>query len=112
LNRIKKRKLGYVLWITGLPGSGKTSIAKKINNHYKKKNFDFLEISGDEIRKVLKFDNYDKKSRNQYAKSYARVCKILSEKGVNVIFSTVSLFHEIHKWNKKNIKNYKEVYIK
>ena len=34
------------------------------------------------------------------------------EKGVNVIISTVSLFHEIHKWNKKNIKNYKEVYIK
>lgn len=112
MNRIKKRKLGYVLWITGLPGSGKTSIAKKINNHYKKKNFDFLEISGDEIRKVLKFDNYDKKSRKQYAKSYARLCKILSEKGVNVIISTVSLFHEIHKWNKKNIKNYKEVYIK
>ena len=109
---MKKKKLGSVLWITGLPGSGKTSIAKKINAYYKKKKLYFLEISGDEIRKVFKFEKYDKKSRKEYAKLYASLCKMLSDKGINVIISTVSLFHEIHRWNKKNIKNYKEVYIK
>ena len=29
----KKKKTGYVIWITGLPGSGKTSIAKRLKKH-------------------------------------------------------------------------------
>ena len=50
---MKNKNFGQVLWITGLPGSGKTSIAKKINYHLKKKNKFYFEISGDEIRKIF-----------------------------------------------------------
>ena len=35
----KIKKPGVVFWITGLPGSGKTSVAKKINIYLKKKKF-------------------------------------------------------------------------
>tara|TARA_B100001250_G_C19810328_1_gene795405 strand:+ start:3421 stop:3933 length:513 start_codon:yes stop_codon:yes gene_type:complete len=109
---MKNKNFGQVLWITGLPGSGKTSIAKKINYHLKKKNKFYFEISGDEIRKIFVFKNFDRKSRLEYAKFYSKICRVLSDKGINVIISTVSLFHEVHKWNRKNINNYKEIYVK
>ena len=37
---------------------------------------------------------------------------MLSDEGINIIISTVSLFHQVHRWNKKKINNYKEIYIK
>ena len=107
-----KKKSGQVLWITGLPGSGKTSIAKKINYHLKKKNIKYFEISGDEIRKIFSFKKFDRKSRLEYAQFYSKLCKMLSDEGINIIISTVSLFHQVHRWNKKKINNYKEIYIK
>ena len=30
----------------------------------------------------------------------------ISEQNINVIISTISMFHSIRNWNKKNIKNY------
>ena len=106
---MKKNK--YLFWITGLPGSGKTTIAKKIHKKIEKKYGPTIEISGDDLRKNFLFNQYDLKNRKIYAKKYSRFCKYLIVKGFNVIFSTVSLFHDVQKWNKKNINNYYEIFI-
>ena len=102
----------YLFWITGLSGSGKTSIAKLIHNSITKKYGPTIEISGDELRNIFLFKNYDIKNRKIYAKSYSKFCKMLINKDFNVIFSTVSLFHDVQKWNRKNIKGYYEIFIK
>ena len=101
----------YLFWITGLSGSGKTSIAKLIHKSVIEKYGPTIEISGDELRNNFLFKNYDIESRKIYAKSYSKFCKLLLKKNFNVIFSTVSLFHEVQKWNKKNIKGYYEIFI-
>lgn len=106
------KKKGKVIWITGLPGSGKTAIAKKITKQITLLYGPTIEISGDELRKIFKFNDYNIKSRVKYAQIYSRFCKNLSNKGINIIFSTVSLFHIVQKWNKNNIKEYFEIYIK
>jgi len=104
-------KKNYLFWITGLPGSGKTTIAKKIHKSIEKRYGPTIEISGDELRKIFLFKNYDIKSRKFYAKSYSKFCKLLIKKKFNVIFSTVSLFHNVQRWNRKNIKGYYEIFI-
>ena len=43
---------------------------------------------------------------------YSRLCKMLSEQGIDVICATISLFYEVQDWNRNNITYYKEVYIK
>ena len=50
--------------------------------------------------------------RKKYALIYSKFCKILYDQKFNVIFSTVSLFHEVHTSNRKLFKNYLEIYIK
>ena len=110
--KIKNKKKGILFWITGLSGSGKTSIAKLIHKSIERKYGPTIEISGDELRSIFLLKNYDTKSRRIYAKSYSKFCKMLLEKNFNVIFSTVSLFHSVQNWNRKNIDRYFEIYIK
>ena len=110
MKRIKKNK-GILFWITGLSGSGKTTIAEKIINSISKKYGSTITISGDDLRKKLNFNKFSRKHRLIYALSYSKFCKYLIDKNINVIFSTVSLFHKVRKWNRAHINNYVEIYI-
>ena len=60
---MKKLRYGTIFWITGLSGSGKTSIAKKITKYISKKYGPTICISGDELRKTFKLKGYGKKER-------------------------------------------------
>jgi adenylylsulfate kinase-like enzyme len=105
-------KKGRVFWITGYSGSGKTEIAKKIEKFINKKFGKTLIISGDDLRDIFFLKKYDKKSRIKYALAYSKFCKLVSNQGINVVISTVSLFNQVRLWNKKNISKYTEIYIK
>ena len=59
-------KKKYIFWITGLPGSGKTSIAKKIHKRIEKKYGPTIEISGDELRKNFLLNKYNIKNREEF----------------------------------------------
>lgn len=106
------KKKGIVFWITGLPGSGKTTVAKLIHKDIQHKFGATIEVSGDNLRKAFKYKDFDIPKRKIYAKSYSEFCNLISNKKINIIFSTVSLFKEVHIWNKKNIRNYYEIFIK
>ena len=40
------------------------------------------------------------------------LCKKLTDQGINVIIASIAMFDEIRKWNRLNIENYHEIYIK
>jgi adenylylsulfate kinase len=106
-----RKNNGYLFWITGLSGSGKTSLAEKIYEFVKKNYGTTLILSGDNLRRLFNFNKFDKRSRLEYAFSYSKFCKQITDQNINIIFSTISMYHKIRSWNKKNIKNYIEIYI-
>ena len=108
----KNFKKGKLIWITGLSGSGKSLIAKKLKNKIESNNETFFLINGDDLRKIFKLKKYDKKSRLNYAYSYSFLCKKLTDQGINVVFSILALMDKPRLWNKKNIKKYVEIFIK
>jgi len=113
MKRLKKSKnKGILFWVTGLSGCGKTSIAEKIEYNIKKKFGPTLTLSGDDLRKLFNLKKYSKQDRLSYALSYGKFCQIITNQKINLIFSTVSLFTKVRKWNRKNINNYVEIYIK
>ena len=109
--KINKKK-GIVFWVTGLSGVGKTTISKKLQLLLKKKFGKTVLINGDDLRLIFELKNYDIYSRTKYVKQYSKICQFLINQNINVIMSVVGLFHDIHKWNRKNLTNYVEIYIK
>lgn len=105
-------KKGKLIWITGLSGSGKTQIANKLRIKLKNKKLNFIVINGDDLRNIFNLKKYDKESRIKYAKSYNLFCKKLTDQGINIIFTAVAMFEAVRKWNRKNIKNYVEIFVK
>ena len=108
--KLKKNK-GILFWITGLSGSGKTAIAEKIKNNILNKYGPTVIVSGDDLRKMFNFKKFSRKDRLAYALIYSEFCKCITDNRINVILSTVSLFHKVRKWNRSNINNYIEIYI-
>ena len=106
------KKKGILFWVTGLSGSGKTSISKKIKKEISKKLGPTMIVSGEDLRKIFGFNNYDPKSRKLLSKKFCKFAKFVTDQKINLIFAIVGLMNEPRKWNRENISNYVEIYIK
>ena len=108
----RKKNHGIVFWITGLSGSGKSTIGNLIKKGIDKNYGKTIIIHGDDIRDIYHLTKYKRKDRLNLGISNSNLCKLISSQGVNVIFTTVGLFHRLYQYNRANIKNYIEIYIK
>ena len=106
-----KKKYGIVFWITGISGSGKSTLSKKIYPFIKKKYGPNIIISGDHLRKIFKLNKYDKNYRLHVGKQYTKLLRLIIANRINVLFSVVGLFHALHSYNRKQLKNYIEILI-
>ncbi|MCL2014544.1 MAG: adenylyl-sulfate kinase [Oscillospiraceae bacterium] len=104
--------MNKVYWITGLSGAGKTAVGKALYEKIKPEQPNTVLLDGDELREVFGGDlGYSAEDRRKCAMRYSKLCKMLSEQGLNVIICTISMFHEIHEWNRENIPGYTEIFL-
>ncbi|MCG8547419.1 MAG: adenylyl-sulfate kinase [Alphaproteobacteria bacterium] len=108
-----EQKAGCVYWITGLPGAGKTTIAQAMHRAFLSRNVTSLVIDGDAVRQVLqRTEDHGLEARKELAQIYGRLCRLVSDQGINVICATVSMFDDVRRWNRTNIPRYVEIYLK
>jgi adenylylsulfate kinase len=98
-------------WITGLSAAGKTTISRFLVNHLKSNGKSVILLDGDELRKVMSIDTYNKDDRVALGMTYSRLSKLISSQGITVVIAVIGLFEEIHLWNRKNIPGYVEIFI-
>lgn len=111
-NSISASKNIKVFWLTGLPGAGKTTIAKELVKLLKNEHLPVVHIDGDYVREILGNEfSHEIEDREKLAMIYAKLCQHISNSDVHVVCSTVSLFHKVHDWNRNNINGYIEVFI-
>ena len=82
--------MGFVLWMTGLPCSGKTTLAKKLSD--KVNNLAILD--GDDLREWLSPKDFSRKGINEHNRKVANLAKLLVNHNVPVLVSLVSPFNE------------------
>ena len=112
MKKLIKKNRGVVFWITGLSGSGKTQIGKSIKKEIIKRYGPTILFSGDDIRNIFDLKKYTFKDRLKIVGQYSKLCKNISNQNINVIFCVVGLMKKIRDWNKRNIQNYVEIFIK
>ena len=111
MKKINKKK-GILFWITGLSGSGKTTLGNKIKKDINKIYGPTIMISGDDIRKIFKLNGYEYKDRLQILTKYTQLAKYVTDQKINMILAVVGMIEAPRKWNRLNIDNYVEIYIK
>lgn len=104
------RPSGRVIWITGFSGAGKTTLAKALVPHLGER---VALLDGDELREVLDpaWCGFDRTSRRRLAFTYARMARLLARQGFTVVVATISLFHDLHAWNRLHLPGYCEVWL-
>ena len=104
---------GTVIWITGLSGAGKTTIARAVYQQILSLHQPCILLDGDHIRQLFGQDlGHSPKDRLVNANRLSRLCHLLSEQGVDVVCATMSLFKECHRWNREHLRNYYEIMIR
>ena len=113
---------GTVYFFTGLAGAGKTTVGGLFYRRLEEKKTDAVLIDGDQNRawaghstsdgKVLLEDRYTTEARKTGARGMFQYVKNLTEQGRDVVVCSISMYTEIRAWNRENIENYREVYLK
>lgn len=104
---------GVVYWITGLPGSGKSTFARALVKHLREAGQQVLLLDADETRLALGPNfTFAREDRRKVGAIYGRLALIISNQGYDVACATVSMFDELRNWNRGNITNYCEIYIR
>ncbi len=102
--------MSFVLWMTGLPCSGKTSIARKLQEIVP----NLAVLDGDELRKWLSPKDFSREGRNEHNRKVAYLSKLLLKHNVPVSVSLISPYFENRKSAREIIgdDNFIETYVK
>jgi adenylylsulfate kinase len=101
-----------VIWITGLPGSGKSTISKLLYEKLYKKNIQTVLLDGDQLREAFDNQKYDESSRKRLSYTYSKLATLFSLQNQFVIVATVSMFDDVREFNRTNNEDYLEIYLK
>lgn len=103
--------MGFVLWMTGLPCSGKTTILRRMQERVP----NLAMLDGDELREWLSPKDFSKEGRDEHNKKVAHLAKLLLKHQVPVGVSLVSPYVENRQNARKIIDagdQFSEVYVK
>lgn len=104
---------GLVAWITGLSGAGKSTVARAVIAELAQSGIRAILLDGDEVRAAISDANtgHDTESRLKNAMRICRWAALLSKQGFMVVVATMSLFEEVHRWNRDNLPSYREIFL-
>ena len=102
--------MSFVLWMTGLPCSGKTTIARKLQESIP----NLAILDGDELREWLSPKDFSKEGRDEHNRKVAHLAKLLWKHNVPVSVSLISPYEENRKLAREIIgnDNFIETYVK
>jgi adenylylsulfate kinase len=98
--------------MTGLPGSGKTTIALDLERRLEEMGRNVEILDGDEVRKGLSSDlGFSKEDRQRHAKRVTFVAKVLSRNGVITLVGLISPFRDFRQYAREEIGDFLEVFV-
>jgi len=102
-----------VIWLTGLSGSGKSSLAAALHALLKPARPALVRLDGDEIRAAFGGDlGFAEADRHRQIQRIQRIAKILADQDIDVLVAALYAHPELLLWNRENLPGYFEIYLK
>lgn|SRR5262245_36159949 len=87
MNIVKHDNGAFAVWITGLPASGKTTVAVELAQRLRSLGVKVTILESDVVRKIFSPSaSYDDRDREYFYGSLAFIGRVLTEHGISVIF--------------------------
>ena len=105
-------KAGFTVWLTGLPASGKSTLAKLLADRLRQQGLPVQILDGDEMRKRLtKGLGYSREDREENVRRIAYVASLLTNVRGIAIVAAISPYARTRLAARAEIKNFVEVYV-
>ncbi|MDX2100774.1 MAG: adenylyl-sulfate kinase [Leptolyngbyaceae cyanobacterium bins.59] len=112
VDQVWVKQHGCILWLTGLSGAGKTTLAHQLEHEMKKRDRLVELLDGDVIRQHLsKGLGFSREDRDTNVRRVGYVANLLSRNGVIVIVSLISPYRSIRDELRSTVNNFIEVYV-
>jgi len=112
-NEATKRGVGFTLWFTGLPCSGKSTVADAVTEKLNQAKEKVERLDADKIRKTLWPElGYSKQDRDENIRRAAWLANILTKNNVAVVASFISPYKEVRRRIRQEIGDFIEIYVK
>jgi adenylyl-sulfate kinase len=103
---------GFTLWLTGLPCSGKSTLAIEIANELLERGLNVEILDGDELRTNLsKGLGFSEEDRITNIRRVGWVCKLLTRNDAIVICAVIAPYESARDENREDIGRYMEVFV-
>ena len=113
MKKIKINKnYGILFFVTGLSGSGKSSISKKLIIKLRKTYGPTFLYSGEKIRNIFGFVGFSRNERIELGKQNIKFINYILGQKINVLYDAMALLKVLRSLKRKKIKNYVEIFIK
>ncbi len=108
----RKKIEPFNLWFTGLPLSGKTTIADKVYSELEKLHIPIERIDSKDIRDLVPGIGFSREDRNRHMHRIGNLIRTLQKNSISTVASFVSPYRESRKAIRTMVKNNIVVYIK
>ncbi len=103
---------GYVVWMTGLSGAGKTTIALVLVDELENRGMKVERLDGDVVRQSLTRDlGFTAEDRKKNIERVTFVAKLLSRNGIGAVCSFISPYQAVRDDVRANTTNFLEVFV-
>jgi adenylyl-sulfate kinase len=111
-SRVGAAGRGCVVWLTGLPSAGKTTLARRLADELARRRRSVEILDGDEVRtRLTRGLGFTKEDRDENVRRVAWVAGLLARHGVTAIVALISPYRAVREEARAEIADFLEVHV-